>query len=221
MDFENTLKDLFKLFTDAESGVFLLVACVITILVQIIKNTCINKLQIDLKNKFDPTVLLPFFLGILYAILDFFVIKQKTFCGLDCIVDMLVDGLSVGATSVMIYRIFSVFDGTNLKTLCKDGVFSILYHELLIVTQVRKQLLNNEISYLEFLEKLKEAESGIKALYAVESEQKSEPLEEDEQAKVACIKALLAGLVDAEEAEKVAKTLHDAYKNYFEVKGKK
>ena len=51
MQFENTLADLLKLFTNAESGVFLLFSAIITVLVQVIKNTCLNKLQIDLKNK--------------------------------------------------------------------------------------------------------------------------------------------------------------------------
>ena len=133
---------------------------------------------------------------------------------------IVVDGVSIGATSVMIYRIFSVWDGTNVKTLCKDGVFSILYNELLIVTKVRKQLLNNEISYLEFLERLKEAESGIKALYGADSQENPSD-DEEKQAKIACIKALLAGLVDAEEAERIAKTLHEAYENYFDVKNQK
>lgn len=214
---ESTLKDLLKLFTDAESGVFLLVAGVITILVQIIKNTCINKLQIDLKNKFDPTVLFPFGFGLVFAVLDFFVIKKSDFCGVDSVVDILVDGLSVGATSVMIYRIFASFDGTNLKTLCKDGVFSILYNQLLIVTNVRQQLLNNEISYLDFLERLKEAESGIKALYGSEDDGEEQSDGFDEQAKVMYLKALLSPLVEQEDSDKVAKTLHDAYEKYFSV----
>ena len=102
MDFKDTLQDLFGLLSNAESGVFLLFASLTTILVQVIKNSFINKLAIDLKHKFDPTVLLPFLFGMVFAVINFFAIKKVDFCGMDSVVQIVVDGLSIGATSVMI-----------------------------------------------------------------------------------------------------------------------
>ena len=133
MDFKDTLQDLFGLLSNAESGVFLLFASLTTILVQVIKNNFINKLAIDLKHKFDPTVLLPFLFGMVFAVINFFAIKKVDFCGMDSVVQIVVDGLSIGATSVMIYRVFATFDKNNVKTLCKDKVFYILYNQLLIL----------------------------------------------------------------------------------------
>lgn len=229
MDFKDTLQDLFGLLSNAESGVFLLFASLTTILVQVIKNNLINKLSIDLNHKFDPTVLLPFLFGVVFAILNFFVIKKVDFCGMESLISIFVDGLSIGATSVMIYRIFAVFDKNNVKTLCKDKVFYILYNELLIVTEVRKQLLNNEISFLDFLEKLREAQSGIKALYFYQNaEQQEEKNDQDSNqhiddeekqkadlAKIECLKALLSGIVSEDKLDEVANSLHKAYENYF------
>ena len=220
MQFENTLADLLKLFTNAESGVFLLFSAIITVLVQVIKNTCLNKLQIDLKNKFDPMVLLPFGFGLVFALVNFFVIKKESFDGINSLGQILIDVLSLGATSMMIYRVFSSFDKTNVKTLCKDGVFSILYNELLIVTDVRKQLINNEISFVEFLEKLQEAEWGIKAIYDNSLNKEKETSDEtttsiDGQEKLQCLKVVLSGLVTQDDLDKVAETLHKAFEDYF------
>lgn len=237
MQFENTLADLLKLFTNAESGVFLLFSAIITVLVQVIKNNCLNKLQIDLKNKFDPTVLLPFCFGLLFAVINFFVIKKEMVEGIDSLGQIFIDGLSLGATAMMIYRVFSSFDKTNLKTLCKDGVFSILYNELLIVTDVRKQLIENEISFLEFLEKLQEAEWGVKAIYDNSLKKEDGKAEENdareennlhtndqtttstvnEQEKLQCLKVVLSGLVSQNDLDKVAETLHKAFEDYFAI----
>ncbi|MBR5250567.1 MAG: hypothetical protein IKV38_00905 [Clostridia bacterium] len=222
MDFKDTLQDLFGLLSNAESGVFLLFASLTTILVQVIKNNFINKLAIDLKHKFDPTVLLPFLFGMVFAVINFFAIKKVDFCGMDSVVQIVVDGLSIGATSVMIYRVFATFDKNNVKTLCKDKVFYILYNQLLIVTEVRKQLLNNEISFLEFLEKLREAQSGIKALYFYQNDENEDISDEEkrkaELAKIECLKALLSGLISEDKLDEVANSLHKAYENYFAIK---
>ena len=228
MQFENTLADLLKLFTDAESGVFLLSGALITVLVQVVKNTCINKLKIDLTGKFDPTVLLPFIFGVVFAVVNFFLYKN-TFVWPNSVVEIFVEGLSLGATSVMIYRVFSTFDNKNVKTLCKDGVFNTLYNQLLIVTDLRQQLLTNNVSLVEFLEKLSEATAGIKAIYgnknnltcekdvADESngEQESDKQDEVRENKLECLKTVLSSLLDEKILDGVAETLHKAFEDYF------
>ena len=157
-----------------------------------------------------------------FAVINFFAIKKVDFCGMDSVVQIVVDGLSIGATSVMIYRVFATFDKNNVKTLCKDKVFYILYNQLLIVTEVRKQLLNNEISFLEFLEKLREAQSGIKALYFYQNDENEDISDEEkrkaELAKIECLKALLSGLISEDKLDEVANSLHKAYENYFAIK---
>ena len=90
------------------------------------------------------------------------------------------------------------------------------------MTEVRKQLLNNEISFLEFLEKLREAQSGIKALYFYQNDENEDISDEEkrkaELAKIECLKALLSGLISEDKLDEVANSLHKAYENYFAIK---
>lgn len=43
---------------------------------------------------------------------------------------LLVDAVSVGATSVTVYKLFAASDKESLKNLMKDNVFSLVYSQI-------------------------------------------------------------------------------------------
>ncbi len=231
MQFENLLENLFNLITSTDGGAFLLQALLITIVVQFIKTTFINKLKIDLQKKFDPTFLLPFIFGCIAAVIDTVIIKRTPFLGFASVYEIAVQGISIGATSAAIYKAFAALDKNNIKTLCRDGVFSILYNEILIVSDIKQKLLDKDISLTEFLVKLKEAVSGIKAIYSkdidlpddsdnknteesyIEENAETAAKTRTEQQKIQCLKTVISGLISSDNLEQVATTLNKALAN--------
>lgn len=55
-----------------------------------------------------------------------------------------VDAVSVGATSVTVYKLFAASDKESLKNLMKDNVFSLVYSQIFLFSDARERLIDKE-----------------------------------------------------------------------------
>ncbi len=241
MQLENAPADLFELFANADNGVFLLFGALVALVVQIVKNNFVNKLKIDFCNKFDFVPLLPFILGLALAALNFFCFCGRSFTGFGSLVEIVVDGITIGAAAVVIYKFVSSLDKNSLKNLSKDGVFAILFNEIVLVTDIKRQLLDNEVPLSEILKKVKKVADEVKKIYVVcEDDENSDAnakadaydegnddLQSDgdecgqseavgaDEMRRTTLRDLLSQLVDGSELDEKVKYLHETFKNYF------
>lgn len=217
MQFENAHADLLEFFANVDNGIFLLYGALVALAVQIIKKCFVNKLKIDLCNKFDFVPLLPFILGLVSAAINFFWVCGKSFDGVGSVVGIVVDGLTIGAAAVVVYKFVASFDKNSLKNLSKDGVFAILFDEIVLITDIKRQLVDNEASLSDIVEKLKKIVAEIKEIYS-EDEIKSDVDDggdETDETRLKRLKTALNEIVDESEADEKAKRLHETFKKYF------
>lgn len=153
MQLENAPADLFELFANADNGVFLLFGALVALAVQIVKNNFVNKLKIDFCNKFDFVPLLPFVLGLAFAALNFFCFCGRSFIGFGSLVEIVVDGITIGAAAVVIYKFVSSLDKNSLKNLSKDGVFAIFLTKLFSLPILNDSFLTTKCRCRKFLKR--------------------------------------------------------------------
>ena len=72
MDFEVFIESLLKLFNNGDNAYFVLYAVVTCLLTQVLKKLFVNKVKVDVLHKFDFAVILPFVLGLVFAVADVF-----------------------------------------------------------------------------------------------------------------------------------------------------
>ena len=151
------------------------------------------------------------------------------------------DGITIGAAAVVIYKFVSSLDKNSLKNLSKDGVFAILFNEIVLVTDLKRQLLDNEVPLSEILKKVKKVADEVKKIYVVCEDDEnsdanakadaddegnddlqsdgdecgqSEAVGADEMRRMT-LRDLLSQLVDGSELDEKVKYLHETFKNYF------
>lgn len=151
------------------------------------------------------------------------------------------DGITIGAAAVVIYKFVSSLDKNSLKNLSKDGVFAILFNEIVLVTDLKRQLLDNEVPLSEILKKVKKVADEVKKIYVVcEDDENSDAnakadaddegnddLQSDgdecgqseavgaDEMRRTTLRDLLSQLVDGSELDEKVKYLHETFKNYF------
>ena len=128
-----------------------------------------------------------------------------------------------------------------MKNLSKDGVFAILFNEIVLVTDIKRQLLDNEVPLSEILKKVKKVADEVKKIYVVcEDDENSDAnakadaddegnddLQSDgdecgqseavgaDEMRRTTLRDLLSQLVDGSDLDEKVKYLHETFKNYF------
>ena len=203
MDFNAMVESLMALVRHSSIAV-VVYACVVCLLTEIVKRTFIPKLKIDLQKKFDPTIIFPFAFGCLTALFDSLVVRHV---GINGVVDsLLVDGLTIGATSTVLYRLFASTFGNGVKKLQKDEVFSLFYHELFVYSDAKQKLLSGELDYKSFVNEIKLISQKATEIYCGNM-----PADCKKQKLV----VLMSGLVDDGIISQVATPLHNALQKAF------
>ena len=116
---------------------------VVVVLVQLLKKL-LPKLKIDLTGGFDPCVAAPFVFALPVVAIKMLLVDKTGWSGL--LTDaLLVDAVSVGATSVTVYKLFAASDKESLKNLMKDNVFSLVYSQIFLFSDARERLIHDAI----------------------------------------------------------------------------
>ena len=185
MDFETFIQSLFNFLKNSENLYFVTYAIATCLLTQVVKKLVVNKVKVDILHNFDFAVVLPFIFGGIFAILDAFVFFPQPL-DFSVVPKIAVSTATIGALSSVIFKFFASLSGKSLKSLLKDDTFGIFYNQLLYFGNVRKQLVNNEISMQNFVDQVKVVSANAVAIYTSDL---------DEDGKRAKLYQLLQGIV--------------------------
>lgn len=203
MDFNAIFESLMALLRQG-GGAVVAYACLVCLLTEVVKRVFIPKLRIDLLNKFDPTIIVPFALGCVCAIIQTVVVEKADL--LPQLGGVLANGVAIGATATVIFRAVSSLSGNSIKKLKKDDVFNLLYAEIFVYSDVKEQLLDGKIAFKGFVEEVKLVAEKAEEIYCGN--------EEDEQKKQK-LTELMSGLLDEKTILSVIEPLHNALLHAF------
>ena len=203
MDFNAMIESLMALIRYSSIAV-VVYACIVCLLTEVVKRLFIPKLKLDLQNKFDPTIIFPFAFGCCLAVFDAVVVKHVGVQG--ALNTLVVDGLTIGATSTVLYRMFSSMFGNGVKKLQKDEIFAMFYNELFVYSDVKQKLLDGTMNYKTFLTEVSVVSQKAKEIYLqdIASECKKQKLI-----------ALMSGLVDDGIIAQIIQPIHNAMLKTF------
>lgn len=141
---------------------------VVVVLVQLLKKL-LPKLKIDLTGGFDPCVAAPFVFALLVVAIKMLLVDKTGWSGL--LTDaLLVDAVSVGATSVTVYKLFAASDKESLKNLMKDNVFSLVYSQIFLFSDARERLIDKSVKAVDFVAGIKELATELAGVYGEDAD---------------------------------------------------
>ena len=203
MDFNAMIESLMALVRYSSIAV-VVYACIVCLLTEVVKRLFIPKLKLDLQNKFDPTIIFPFAFGCCMAVFDAVAVRRVGVHG--ALNTLLVDGLTIGATSTVLYRMFVGMFGNGLKKLQKDEIFAMFYNELFVYSDIKQKLLSGQTDYKSFLTEVNIVSQKAKEIYL----QDISP-----ECKKQRLVSLMSGLVDDGIIAQIIQPIHNAMLKTF------
>ncbi len=169
MELETLFGNFVVMLIKTRGFVYFVETLVVVVLVQLFKKL-VPKLKIDLCGKFDPCVAAPFVFGLLVVACKMLLVDKTGWNGL--LSDtLLVDALSVGATSVTVYKLFAASDKESLKNLMKDNAFSLVYSQIFLFSDARERLLDKSLKAVDFVGALKVLTEELAGVYGEDAGQ--------------------------------------------------
>ena len=214
MDFEEFIKSLFRLLQNGDNAYFVIYAVATCLLTQALKKLFVNKVKVDVLHKFDVAAVLPFVLGLVFAVTDAFAVKGIRYFNLNVAAAIAVNAATVGALATALFKLISSLSGKSLNSLMKDDLFGMFYTQLLYYGNVRAQLLSKTLSMQDFLAQVKLLAANADKIYSQDltEDDKRRKLAEllsgvvDEQSVAACVNVLNKALINRAEQSKTDKT---------------
>lgn len=214
MDFEEFIKSLFRLLQNGDNAYFVIYAVATCLLTQALKKLFVNKVKVDVLHKFDVAAVLPFVLGLVFAVTDAFAVKGIRYFNLNVAAAIAVNAATVGALATALFKLISSLSGKSLNSLMKDDLFGMFYTQLLYYGNVRAQLLSKTLTMQDFLAQVKLLAANADRIYAqdISEDDKRRKLAEllsgvvDEQSVAACVNVLNKALINRAEQSKTDKT---------------
>lgn len=214
MDFEEFIKSLFRLLQNGDNAYFVIYAVATCLLTQALKKLFVNKVKVDVLHKFDVAAVLPFVLGLVFAVTDAFAVKGIRYFNLNVAAAIAVNAATEGALATALFKLISSLSGKSLNSLMKDDLFGIFYTQLLYYGNVRAQLLSKTLSMQDFLAQVKLLAANADKIYSQDltEDDKRRKLAEllsgvvDEQSVAACVNVLNKALINRAEQSKTDKT---------------
>ena len=207
MDYENFFEAIFAIVRNSSNAMFLLAACSVTLVTQIVKKAFIPKLKIDLLHRFDPTALLPFLLGICIAFALRLFLHTQAISAEMCY-GASVEGITIGATATAIYHALATLLKSD-KKLTKSDVYAAIYSQLMLFSDAKQKMLEKRLSYAEFTAQVTLLVDKSESIY-----RGAGSLVE----KKAALAGLLNGMVEENNRMTVCDQLHSLLSRLYETK---
>ena len=215
MDFETFIQSLFNFIKNCDNAYFLVYALATCLLTQLCKKLFVNKVDVDIKHKFDFAVILPFVFGTACAVVDEIFIQKVTEFTWNIVVDTAVSATTIGALATVIFKFVSSLSGKSMKSILKDDLFGAFYTQLLYFGSMRQKLLSKEMSLTDFVSSVKLVCQNAKEIYSqnITPEEKRRKLADllkgivDDQSISACLDVLDKAMqtLTAEQADRKQK----------------
>lgn len=214
MDFEEFIKSLFRLLQNGDNAYFVIYAVATCLLTQALKKLFVNKVKVDVLHRFDVAAVLPFVLGLVFAVTDAFAVKGIRYFNFNVAAAIIVNAATVGALATALFKLVSSLSGRSLNSLLKDDLFGMFYTQLLYYGNVREQLLGKTLTMQDFLAQVKLLAANADKIYAqdLSEDDKRRKLAEllsgvvDEQSVSACVNVLNKALINRAAQSKTDKT---------------
>lgn len=201
MNFTTFMSLVGKYVVNSDNAYLILYAVVTCLLVEPLKKLFVNKTKVDVFHKFDFAVILPFIVGVVFAVLDTYVVNGLRAFNLSIGLRIVVLGVSIGAFASTMFKAFKAICGQSLSSLMKNDIFGIFYTQLLYFGNVRQQLADKTITLQDFIEQVKLISANAKAIYETD---------DDADVKRCRLAKLLGGIIDYQSVESCINALNDA-----------
>ena len=199
MDFETFIQSLFNFIKNCDNAYFLVYAIATSLATQLCKKLFVNKVDVDIKHKFDFAVVLPFIFGTVCAVVDEIFVQKVTQFTWAIVADTAVSATTIGALATVIFKFVSSLSGKSMKSILKDDLFGAFYTQLLYFGSLRQKLLSKEMSLTDFVSSVKLVCQNAQEIYA----QNITP--DEKRRKLA---DLLKGIVDDQSISACLDVLH-------------
>lgn len=215
MDFETFIQSLFNFIKNCDNAYFLAYAVATCLATQLCKKLFVNKVDVDIKHKFDFAVVLPFIFGTVCAVVDEIFVQKVTQFTWAIVADTAVSATTIGALATVIFKFVSSLSGKSMKSILKDDLFGAFYTQLLYFGSLRQKLLSKEMSLTDFVSSVKLVCQNAQEIYAqnITPDEKRRKLADllkgivDDQSISACLDVLHQTMqtLTAEQADKKQK----------------
>ena len=215
MDFETFIQSLFNFIKNCDNAYFLVYAIATSLATQLCKKLLVNKVDVDIKHKFDFAVVLPFIFGTVCAVVDEIFVQKVTQFTWAIVADTAVSATTIGALATVIFKFVSSLSGKSMKSILKDDLFGAFYTQLLYFGSLRQKLLSKEMSLTDFVSSVKLVCQNAQEIYAqnITPDEKRRKLADllkgivDDQSISACLDVLHQTMqtLTAEQADKKQK----------------
>ncbi len=204
MDFVTFIRSLGLYFADSANAYLLLYAVVTCVLTQICKKLFVDKIKIEILNKFDIAAVIPYIFGVGCACIDVFWVKGVRTFNTEVILQLAVTCITVGAFATLLFKFCSSLSGQSLTSLMRDEVFRTMYNQLIYFGNARKQLLDKTVTLDEFVAQVKQLSQQAQDIFQSDA---------DDAEKRERLKSLLQGNVDEQTLDKCIELLDESLQN--------
>ena len=166
MDFETFIQSLFNFIKNCDNAYFLVYAIATSLATQLCKKLFVNKVDVDVKHKFDFAVLLPFVFGTVCAVVDEIFVQKVSKLNFATAMDTLVSAATIGALATVIFKFVSSLSGKSMKSILKDDLFGAFYTQILYFGSARQKLLSKEMTLDDFVASIKLVSQNAQIIYA-------------------------------------------------------
>ena len=205
MDFATFVSQVVQYITTSDNAYFVLYALVTCLLSQLLKKLFVNKTKVDVLHKFDLAVIFPFIVGLVFAVLDVYVVKSVRAFNLSIAFKIVISGIAIGALSSTMFNLVKSVSGQSLASLMKNDIFGVFYTQLLYFGNVRQQLVDKTITLQGFIEQVKLISANAKSIYETD---------DSVDQKRCRLAKLLSGIIDEKSIETCVNALNQALINY-------
>ena len=209
MDFVTFLSNVGQYIANSDNAYFILYAVATCLLSQLLKKLFVNKTKVDVFHKFDFAVILPFIVGLAFAVLDVYVVQGTRAFNLSIALRIVVAALAIGALSSTMFKLVKSISGNSLSSLMKNDIFGVFYTQLLYFGNVRKQLVDKTLTLADFIEQVKLISAKAQDIYATE---------DSVDQKRCQLAKLLGGIIDEKSIETCINALNEALIAYITTK---
>lgn len=207
MDYETFITSLLRFMQSSGNAYFVLYAISTCLLTQIVKKLFVNKVKVDVLHKFDFAAVIPFILGLIFAVVDVLCVRPVKSFDCNAVLSVVVNAAAIGALASTVFKLVSSLSGDKLSRLMCDDIFAIFYSQLMYFGSAREQLLSKKLTLKQFYGEVKLVSANALDIY------KSDCSEEEKRQSLA---RLLSGIIDENSVNTCVNALHKAMLNYVE-----
>ena len=169
MDFE-TFVSLFRQYlANSDNAYYVLYAVATCLLTQLLKKIFVNKIKVDVLHKFDFSVIIPYIVGVAFAVVDVYLVHGIRAFNLSIVLKIIIGAVTIGALASTMFKLVKSVFGQSLSSLMKDDIFGVFYTQLLYFGNVRQQLIDKTLTLQEFIEQVKLISANAQSIYATDA----------------------------------------------------